>query len=75
MLLAFLVGVALVIASGAGLAMLIDPEAFLAWSGSDCGDTGECSTTDLRILGAILTFVGGPVGIALALGRAPWRDR
>ena len=75
MLLAFLVGVALVIAAGAGLAMLIDPQAFLTWSGSECGDAGTCTSTELRVLGGILAFVGGPIGIALALGRAPWRDR
>jgi hypothetical protein len=73
MLLAFLVGIAMVIAAGAGLAMLIDPETFLAWSGSDCGDTGRCSTTDLRVLGAILAFVIGPAGVALFLRAAPWR--
>jgi hypothetical protein len=75
MLLAFLVGLAMVVAAGAGLAMLIDPDAFLTWSGSDCGETGECSTSDLRILGAILAFVVGPAGVALFLRSAPWRDR
>jgi hypothetical protein len=72
-LLVFLVGFAMIAAAGAGLAMLIDPQAFLDWSGSTCGDTGECSKSDLRVLGGLLAFVGGPIGIGLALRSAPWR--
>ena len=73
MLLVFLVGFAMVVAAGAGIAMLIDPQAFLQWSGATCGDTGQCSDSDIRVLGALLAFIGGPIGIGLALRSAPWR--
>ena len=73
MLLAFLAGLAMVVAAGVGLAMLVDPEAFLEWSGATCGDTGDCDDTDLRVIGGALAFIGGPVGVWLALHYAPWR--
>ena len=73
MLLAFLAGLAMVVAAGVGLAMLVDPQAFVDWSGASCGDTGECDDSELRVLGGLLAFVGGPIGIGLALHFAPWR--
>ena len=73
MLLAFLAGIAMVVAAGMGLAMLVDPDAFLEWSGASCGDTGECGDSELRVLGGLLAFVGGPLGAFLALHYAPWR--
>ena len=73
MLLAFLAGLAMVIAAGVGLAMLVDPQGFVDWSGASCGDSGECGDSELRILGGLLAFVGGPIGVGLALHFAPWR--
>jgi hypothetical protein len=73
MLLAFLAGVAMVVASGVGLAMLVDPEAFVEFSGATCGETGDCDETGLRVVGGLLAFVGGPIGVGLALHFAPWR--
>jgi hypothetical protein len=72
-LLAFLAGIAMVVAAGAGLAMLLDPQAFLDWSEVSCGDTGTCGDTELRVFGGLLAFVGGPLGAWLALHHAPWR--
>jgi hypothetical protein len=72
-LLAFLAGVAMVVAAGVGLAMLLDPQGFVEFSGASCGDTGECDDTELRVLGGLLAFVGGPIGVGLALRYAPWR--
>lgn len=72
-LLAFLAGLAMVVAAGVGLAMLIDPQAFVEFSGVDCGDTGDCDDGELRILGGLLAFVGGPIGVWLTLSQAPWR--
>ncbi len=73
MLLAFLAGLAMVVAAGVGLAMLVDPQAFAEWSGASCGDSGACGNSELRILGGLLAFVGGPIGVGLALHFAPWR--
>ena len=73
MLLAFLAGVAMVVAAGVGLAMLVDPQGFVDWSGAQCGDTGDCDSTEVRVLGGLLAFVGGPIGVGLALHYAPWR--
>jgi hypothetical protein len=72
-LLAFLAGLAMVVASGVGIAMLVDPQGFVEWSGASCGDAGECGSTDVRVLGGLLAFVGGPIGVGLALHFAPWR--
>ena len=73
MLLTFLVGIAMVVAAGAGLAMLVDPQAFVEWSGFTCGDSGDCGDTELQVLGGILAFVVGPIGVGLVLRFAPWR--
>ena len=73
MLLVFLVGVAMVAASGVGLAMLVDPQGFVEWSGMRCGDGGTCSASEVRAVGALLALVIGPIGAGLALRSAPWR--
>jgi hypothetical protein len=73
MLLVFLVGVAMVAAAGVGIAMLADPQAFADWSGMRCGDSGRCGSSEVRVIGAVLAFVIGPIGAGLALRSAPWR--
>ena len=73
MLLVFLVGVAMVVAAGVGIAMLADPQGFADWSSMECGDSGQCGDTEVRVIGGVLVFVVGPIGVGLALRSAPWR--
>ena len=72
-LLVFLVGVAMVVAAGVGIAMLVDPQGFADWSGMQCGATDTCSSSEVRVVGGLLAFVIGPIGAGLALASAPWR--